>query len=184
MRRTLRSRGERGASAVEFALVMPFLFLILFGIMNYGIFFADVMATQDGANQSARAGAIGSFGSITGNCGTQHPFTGASTQIKSLACTTARNTDTLLGSVYVKIDVLDSSLVPATGNNWVLGNNLLVCVLSAQASALPLVPLPNGGITRAKAVVPIQYPDLGLTLIGGADNLSGVPGSPDWSWCG
>ena len=36
-----RSSAQRGAAAVEFALVVPLLFLILFGTIQYGLYFFD-----------------------------------------------------------------------------------------------------------------------------------------------
>jgi Flp pilus assembly protein TadG len=49
----VRLAAERGAVAVEAALVTPFLLLILFGIIEYGMLFKDWLA----ATSSVRAGA-------------------------------------------------------------------------------------------------------------------------------
>jgi Flp pilus assembly protein TadG len=55
----LRGRGdERGASAVEFALVVPFLLLIVFGIIVYGMVFAQSLSLSNSARQAARSGVI------------------------------------------------------------------------------------------------------------------------------
>ena len=44
-----RSAGDRGAALVEFAIVMPLLFLILFGIIEFGIAFNDYQSIRQGA---------------------------------------------------------------------------------------------------------------------------------------
>lgn len=47
MMRRLRDRSDRGASAVEFALVLPLLLILLFGIIDFGwILTAEVQLSQ------------------------------------------------------------------------------------------------------------------------------------------
>lgn len=52
-------RGESGAAAVEFALIAPLLFMILFGIMQFGIVWSQkeifVQAAREGARYAAVA---------------------------------------------------------------------------------------------------------------------------------
>ena len=56
MWRVLRSRlrGDRGASAVEFALIMPLFVMLVFGIVAFGIIFAQKLALGNSARQAAR----------------------------------------------------------------------------------------------------------------------------------
>ena len=51
-------RGERGAAAVEFALVVPFLLLLVFGIISYGYLLSFRQAVSQGAAEGARAAAV------------------------------------------------------------------------------------------------------------------------------
>ncbi len=53
-RRRLHDPGERGASAVEFALVLPALLLILFSIMEYGWYLTQQMALVNATATGAR----------------------------------------------------------------------------------------------------------------------------------
>ena len=53
------ARTERGAAAVEFALIMPILFLILFAIIQYGLYFWAYQGGSDAARSAARLGAVG-----------------------------------------------------------------------------------------------------------------------------
>lgn len=53
-----RGRGDEGAALVEFALVAPVLFLILFGIMEFGWAFSQVLDIRHGAREGARLVAV------------------------------------------------------------------------------------------------------------------------------
>jgi Flp pilus assembly protein TadG len=52
-------RDERGASAVEFALVMPFLLVLVFGLIQYGLYFWAMQGGADAARHGARISAVG-----------------------------------------------------------------------------------------------------------------------------
>ncbi|GGO70169.1 TadE/TadG family type IV pilus assembly protein [Nocardioides deserti] len=63
-RRHRERRGkEGGAAAVEFALVLPLLLLLVFGIIQYGLYFWALQGGADAARHAARVSAVG--GSIT-----------------------------------------------------------------------------------------------------------------------
>lgn len=56
--RPQRIRGERGAAAVEFALVVPLLFMIVFGIIDFGFGFHAWDAAENAAREGARVAAV------------------------------------------------------------------------------------------------------------------------------
>ena len=56
--RARRERGSRGAAAVEFALLVPIVLLLLFGIISYGYMLSFRQAMSQGASEGARAGAV------------------------------------------------------------------------------------------------------------------------------
>jgi hypothetical protein len=51
-------RRERGAAAVEMALIAPLLFTILFGIVEFGWAFSQVLDVRHGAREGARLAAV------------------------------------------------------------------------------------------------------------------------------
>ncbi|MFA5787960.1 MAG: TadE/TadG family type IV pilus assembly protein [Actinomycetota bacterium] len=58
--------GEGGASAVEFALILPVLILLLFGIVQFGIAYNRTQGLQAAAREGARLASIGSSGNDIG----------------------------------------------------------------------------------------------------------------------
>ena len=58
-RRARRARGERGAVAVEFALIMPMLCLLVFGIIEFGFMLNRDTMIANTSRDGARAASLG-----------------------------------------------------------------------------------------------------------------------------
>jgi len=56
--RSISGRHDRGASLVEFAFVMPFLLVLLIGIVEFGWIFATNLDVKHGAREGARITAV------------------------------------------------------------------------------------------------------------------------------
>jgi Flp pilus assembly protein TadG len=56
LKRTIKS--ERGQTMTEFALVMPILLVLLFGIVQFGIIFNNYVTLTDAARTASRKGAV------------------------------------------------------------------------------------------------------------------------------
>ncbi|MFP5255711.1 MAG: TadE/TadG family type IV pilus assembly protein [Acidimicrobiia bacterium] len=52
------ARGERGAALIEFALIAPVLFLLIFGIIEFGWAFFQMLDIRHGAREGARLAAV------------------------------------------------------------------------------------------------------------------------------
>ncbi|MGV8846220.1 TadE/TadG family type IV pilus assembly protein [Tessaracoccus sp.] len=53
-----RHMWQRGATAVEFALVLPLLLTMVFGVIDFGIFFGNTISLQSSAREGAREGVL------------------------------------------------------------------------------------------------------------------------------
>lgn len=58
MRRRLNTRNEDGQAMVEFAMVAPILFVILFAIIQFGIVFMNSVALTDAVRIGARKASV------------------------------------------------------------------------------------------------------------------------------
>lgn len=47
---------QRGAAAVEFALILPLLLFMVLGVIDYGVFFSQNISLQNAAREGARQG--------------------------------------------------------------------------------------------------------------------------------
>jgi len=52
---------ERGASAVEFAIILPVLIMLVFGIVQFGVAFNKYISLTHAAREGARLAAVGAY---------------------------------------------------------------------------------------------------------------------------
>jgi Flp pilus assembly protein TadG len=58
-RKTISFRAQKGQTMAEFALVLPLLALLLFGVIQFGIAFNNYITLTDAVRAGARKGAVG-----------------------------------------------------------------------------------------------------------------------------
>ena len=66
MKRLNQLIGKKGVAAVEFAIILPVLALLAFGLCEFGLIFYDTQVIINGSREGARAGIVrdGSFISV------------------------------------------------------------------------------------------------------------------------
>lgn len=160
-----RVRSASGAAAVEFALVSGLLFLVLFGIVQYGLYFNDSINARQGVREAARQGVVENFGFSSG-CTSG----GSSARLR---CSAGKEIGSITGTPYVKVM---SSSTP-----WKQGDSLVVCAMVRANAGLDLVPLPDGGWVKTRTQMVIEQQTDAATWSNSADDISGT--GQDWSWC-
>ena len=126
-----RSAGERGAAAVEFALVVPLLLAVMFGIVDYGLWFGDSLNVRQGVDEGARRAVVKDFGDCSGNAAEQ------------TACVTRERISPLGGDVYVRVSVAGPG---GNQGEWTKGGKLSVCAVIRENGLTGLTPMPADGL--------------------------------------
>lgn len=159
-----RGRGSRdgGAAAVELALVMPLLFTILMGIVNYGLYFNDSLSVRQGVREAARGAVVRR----------DYPSPCTGTGMAAVACDT-RSQIKPGGVAYAKV------FAP---NGWVRGQQVVVCGMVVAASFSGFVPLPAGGLIKSKTVMSIEV-NSSASMPTDTSYEDSPPTGESWSWC-
>lgn len=175
--RRRESRGsrriERGAAALEFGLVSPIVFAVLFGTLTYGLWFNDSLNLRQGLREASRQGVVANYGTETCTMAFT-PGKEPSTNIRSLMCRAEADVHAMTGQTYIKV------VLPG---HWVRGQQLVVCGM-VRADRLPgLVPLPGDRMIRWSSRMSIESatPEQATAELGGEEQASA---GDDWSWCG
>lgn len=183
MRNTAAPRADRGASAVEFALIAPVLLAVLFGIVDYGLYFADTLSVQQGLSSAARTATLApadvsgpKWGTAT--CALQVSGPPQSALLQPLACSVLDTVQPVGGQLFVRAELVDAD--GQATETWQTGSRLRLCAISEHPPVLPFVPLPEGGRIRAHVDMPVQAAPVPLVM---TPVSSAPPAGTDWDWC-
>ncbi len=141
-----RARTQTGAAALEFALVLPVLMSIVFGIIQFGFVMTQSAALDEGARGGARYGVVNLITPHTCSGLVANVRAGASTigmQGANVAVTVARGTTpalatTVCSSAAGSATVTNSSVAPCTTTPQVDNNSLYVTTAYTSMSIVPI----------------------------------------------
>jgi hypothetical protein len=160
-----QDRDDRGAAALEFALVVPVLIVLVMGIIDYGMFFSDRLAVKQGIREGARDAVV-----ATGpGCG--------GPDLNCLAGQIKDKIGAIGGTTYVRVEVVETDETASPlGDGWLEGNDLLVCAVVKETGLTGLTPvpkeIPDSVSMRIENDTPRQ-----------SSGQTGMP-SGGWDWCG
>lgn len=98
-----KRRAQRGAALVEAAVVLPLLLALVFGVIDFGFAFNDLIQVRQGSREAARQAVTGRLGSDT-SCTIQAPAP-TNTNVTKLICLAKDRVDLPDSAVRVKINV-------------------------------------------------------------------------------
>lgn len=164
-----RRRTESGTAAVEFGLISPLIFAIMFGTLTYGLWFNDSLNLRQGLRETSRQGVVANYGTAPA-CGAVYT-SAPSANIDKLVCEAKREVNSVVGKTYIKV------LLP---EGWIRGKELVVCGM-IHAQRIPgIVPLPQDRMIRFASRMSIEEANPAQVETGGDEVL---PPGATWTWC-
>ncbi len=174
-----RSRSGRGAAAVEFALVSLIFFPVLFGLLDYGLWFSDSIGARSGVREAVRRAVVQA--DVGTPCSTG-VYKGKSypTQLDKMRCVANVEIGAISGPTYV--------MVKTGTDGWTKRKPLIVCAMVKSDGVTGITPIPRDRIIFTKTRMSIEVDTTKPTGAAG----TGVQSSSDtlpagfastWSWC-
>ena len=134
---------EEGAVAVEFALIVPLFCLLMFGMIQYGMYFWSAQSAADAAREGARRGAVGQ------TCADLTALTGSLVRL-------AQATPTVTRQYYSATDTAFATPITLSATNATDANVRVTLSYPSSNLNLPLIPFPNGGAISETAVARVE----------------------------
>jgi hypothetical protein len=154
-----RRRAEGGAVLVEFALVAPLLFLLLFGIIDFSLVLFSYISVRQGTSAGAREAAVVATNPPAGqSCPTAGGFTG---EANNLICYTKSHI--ALDPNKIRVSIWFSTTT-CNGACYAAGDPVVVCTqYPASSTTRFFSSLLNNVILTSKVEVRIESTDSTLT---------------------
>ena len=168
---------------VELAIILPLFLVLVFGVIEFGLTYNNLITLRQGAREGARQGAVGNFGSLTAGQITGSPCyltgaTGASADIQQLMCLTKNQIG--LNASNTRVKILSGSADFTSSGTFQKGEALIVCVeYPVDKMAKFVTPVLGGAVLKTKTAMRIET-SYSTAETGGQETA--LPGL-DWSWC-
>ncbi|HET7690263.1 MAG TPA: TadE/TadG family type IV pilus assembly protein [Nocardioidaceae bacterium] len=158
---------------MEFALISTLFFPMLFGMLDYGLWFADSLSARSAVRDGVRKAVVQSNVSTACDLSTFN-------YLEKLRCDVRANVGPMSGAAYVKV---------TTGaDGWVKGKPLVICAMIKSDGVTGLAPLPGSGVISSRTEMSIEVDTVkpsGATGTGVQSSQDTLPSGfgKDWSWC-
>lgn len=163
------AKGDRGAALVEFAVVVPLLFALVFGVVDFGFSLSNLNSLRQGTREAGRRAVVGDFGA-DGSCFIDGGA-GLSVDTKSLICMTKDK---------VGLDAADIKVRVAFDATYTEGDALILCTQYPTESISGVYgSLLDSGHVTTQVDMRIEV----TSLSGAPLALEAFSEPGDWSWC-
>jgi Flp pilus assembly protein TadG len=140
-----RRNGDRGAVVVEFALIMPIFLLLIFGVIQYGMYFWSMQAGANAVGEATRRMSVGDCQS--------------STEVQNLLKTRLGSATTATAgsgiTVATSYTMADGS-TPSGSPGQIGGTVQLTATFSTVDLHFPFIPVPGGATVTRSATARIE----------------------------
>lgn len=159
--RRRRRPGERGAALVEFALILPLLFALLLGVIEFGFNLYNAQSLRSATHTATRDAVV--LASPAASCSTA-----ATGPTRDLVC-----------HVKERSNLADTRVRVVVPTEWQKGESLVVCSQRRNDSLTGFFPFLGNGTTSTRSEYRIEREGADVPASFSED----APAGGDWSWC-
>ncbi len=162
---------------VELAIILPIFMLLVFGVIQFGITYNNLITIRQGTREAARQGAVGNFGG-TSSCSLTGLTGSPSTDVQKLMCLAKQQVG--LSYANTRVKVLSGSADFTSSGTFQKGEAIIVCVeYPVDAMAKFVTPVLGSALLKTKTSMRIETSYTASETGGQETALS----SGNWGWC-
>lgn len=179
-----RPGSDRGAAIVELAMVVPFLVVLVMGIVDYAVLFHQGIGLRGGVREAAWNGGRGIFGApVDAACHLSFAGPAPDDATQRLMCMAKRRSGLDPAEVRVRVRTVDVD-DGAAGGSYESGKGLMVCAMrSATSTTRFFSAVLHGKVQRSRLTTVIVAVDASAPPVGGGAEAPLGDATDGWSFC-